>query len=50
MQVTKAQAYLAMWAFLDKQYALGWRGLGGLLSALSTRANGATPNNWTKTL
>lgn len=43
MQLTKEQAYLAMWAFLDKQYWLGWRDLGGLLGSMSTLADGTTP-------
>jgi hypothetical protein len=38
MQLTEEQAYLAMHAFLDKQYAQDWRELGGIPgSRLSSR-------------
>ena len=40
MQLNTQQAYLVMWAFLDKQYALGWRNLGGLLGSMSTLTDG----------
>jgi hypothetical protein len=38
--LNKEQAYLAMWAFLDKQFSLGWRNLGGLLGSMSTLTDG----------
>lgn len=35
MQLTQEQAYLAMYAFLDKQFSLGWDELGGILGSMS---------------
>ncbi|MBV1775049.1 hypothetical protein KSF73_04900 [Burkholderiaceae bacterium DAT-1] len=38
--LTPEQAYLAMYAFLDKQHTLGCEELGGLLGAMSLLEDG----------
>jgi hypothetical protein len=40
VDLNKELAYLAMWAFLDKQFSLGWKDLGGLLGSMSTLTDG----------
>ena len=40
-QLTPAQAYLAMYAFLDKQFSLGCEELGGILGSMSLLADGS---------
>lgn len=39
-QLTQDQAYLAMYAFLDKQFSLGCEELGGILGSMSLLADG----------
>ena len=41
MQLTKEQAYLAMFAFLDKQFSLGCEELGSILGSMSLLADGS---------
>ena len=43
--LTERQAYLAMYAFLDAQYRLGWEELGGLLGSMSLLADGKTADS-----
>ena len=38
--LTECQAYLAMHAFLNRQYELGWEELGGILGSMSLLSNG----------
>lgn len=40
-QLTSDQAYLAMFAFLDRQFSLGWEELGGVLGSMSLLADGS---------
>ena len=40
MQLTKEQAYLAMYAFLDKQFAHGCDELGSILGSMSLLPDG----------
>lgn len=40
MQLTEEQAYLAMYYFLDKHFALGLEELGGILSSMSLLPDG----------
>ena len=40
MQLTKEQAYLAMYSFLDKQFSLGCKELGGILGSMSLLPDG----------
>jgi len=40
MQLTKEQAYLAMYSFLDKQYSLGCEELGSILGNMSLLPDG----------
>ncbi len=40
MQLTKQQAYLAMYSFLDKQFSLGCEKLGSILGSMSLLADG----------
>ncbi|MDN3923211.1 hypothetical protein [Roseateles violae] len=40
--LTTRQAYLAMYAFLSRQYELGCEELGGLLGSMSLLADGQT--------
>ena len=40
--LTTREAYLAMHAFLQRQYELGLEELGGLLGSMSLLANGTT--------
>jgi len=40
MQLTQEQAYLAMYSFLDKQFSLGWKELGGILGSMSLLPDG----------
>jgi len=40
-QLTQGQAYLAMFAFLDKQFSLGCDELGGILGSMSLLADGS---------
>ena len=51
MQLTQEQAYLAMFSFLDKQFALGCEELGGILGSMSllpdgTPADPALASDW----
>jgi hypothetical protein len=41
MQLTKEQAYLAMYSFLDKQFSLGCEELGSILGSMSLLADGS---------
>jgi len=41
MHLTKEQAYLAMHAFLDKQFSLGCEELGGILGSMSLLPDGS---------
>ena len=41
MQLTQEQAYLAMYAFLDKQFLNGWTELGGILGSMSLLPDGS---------
>ena len=40
-QLTQDQAYLAMYAFLDRQFSLGCEELGGILGSMSLLADGS---------
>lgn len=41
VKLTQDQAYLAMYAFLDKHFSLGCEELGGILSSMSLLADGS---------
>ncbi len=41
VQLTQDQAYLAMYAFLDKQFSLGCQELGGILGSMSLLSDGS---------
>lgn len=41
MQLTKEQAYLAMYSFLDKQFSLGCEELGSILGSMSLLPDGS---------
>ncbi len=41
MQLTKEEAYLAMYSFLGKQFSLGWEELGGILGSMSLLPDGS---------
>lgn len=40
-QLTPEQAYLAMYAFLDKHFSLGCEELGGILGSMALLADGS---------
>ncbi|MDR2874307.1 MAG: hypothetical protein LBV44_00045 [Methylobacillus sp.] len=42
MQLSKEQAYLAMYHFLNKQFSLGWEELGGILGSMSLLPDGGS--------
>ena len=53
MQLTQHQAYLAMHAFLDAQYRMGWTDLPALLGSMSLLPDGspadpAMQSDWLK--
>ena len=39
-KLTKEQTYKAMFVFLEKQYDLGWKELGGLLGSMALLEDG----------
>lgn len=41
MQLTREQAYLAMYSFLEKQFSLGCKELGAVLSSMSLLPDGS---------